>query len=70
VTITARNAVRADEAIEALRGADVGKTQLPDPRAGEIWMAGPIAATSTTRAVLSGGGEHETNRRRFSRRSV
>jgi hypothetical protein len=35
------------EARDAVAKLNVGKTVLPHPRTGEIWMAGPFAATPT-----------------------
>ena len=37
-----------DDVIDAIRGARIGKTLLPDPRTGELWMAGPFSARPTT----------------------
>jgi hypothetical protein len=47
--------VTRDEAIDAIRGANIGKTMLPDPRSGEIWMAGPFSARLTSYQVTAGG---------------
>ena len=42
--VAAHFGVTHDEAIEAIRGAGIGKALLPDPDTGEIWMAGPFSA--------------------------
>jgi hypothetical protein len=52
--IAERFAITHDEAIEAIRGVNIGKTLLPDPRTGEIWMAGPFSAPRTTYEVRAG----------------
>ena len=50
-------AVRFDtsqaEALRALREADLGKTLLPNPHTGEVWMAGPFSALPTPYEVSS-----------------
>jgi hypothetical protein len=37
---------------EALAALKIGKTILPDPRTGEIWMAGPFAAAPSPYRVI------------------
>jgi hypothetical protein len=51
--VAAHFGVTRDEAIEAIRGADIGKTLLPDPRTGEIWMAGPFSTRPTAYQVTA-----------------
>jgi hypothetical protein len=36
----------------ALAGLKIGKTVLPDPRTGEVWMAGPFSAAPTPYRVI------------------
>jgi hypothetical protein len=43
------------EALRALRELNVGKTVLPNPRTGEIWMAGPFSAVPTPYEVSADG---------------
>lgn len=43
----------ANEARARVAGLGVGKTVLPDPATGEIWMAGPFAAVATSYRVTS-----------------
>jgi hypothetical protein len=52
--VAAHFGVTRDDAIEAIRGADIGKILLPDPRTGEIWMAGPFSARPTAYQVTAG----------------
>jgi hypothetical protein len=40
------------EALRALRDLKIGKTVLPHPQTGEIWMAGPFAASPTDYKVV------------------
>lgn len=42
-----------DEARALLAGLRIGKTLMPDPESGEIWMAGPFAAGTTSYRVTS-----------------
>jgi hypothetical protein len=44
-----------DDALRALRELNVGKTVLPNPRTGEIWMAGPFSAVPTPYEVFADG---------------
>jgi hypothetical protein len=44
-----------DEALRALREMKFGKTVLPNPRTGEIWMAGPFSAVPTPYEVSADG---------------
>jgi hypothetical protein len=44
-----------DEALRALRELKVGKTVLPNPHTGEIWMAGPFSAAPTPYEVSADG---------------
>lgn len=46
--------VDRDTIIESIRNANLGKTLVPDPHTGEIWMAGPFAARPTTHRVTAG----------------
>ena len=50
--IAARFGVSASHARAALRGLRIGKTILPNPETGEIWMAGPFAAAPTAYKVV------------------
>ena len=43
-----------DEALRALGEMKVGKTVLPNPHTGEIWMAGPFAAAKTDYQAVAG----------------
>jgi len=43
------------EALHAIRALNVGKTVLPHPTTGEIWMAGPFASAPTPYAVFGRG---------------
>jgi hypothetical protein len=52
--IAARFGLTRDGAIAAIRGANIGKTILPDPNTSEIWMAGPFAAQPTPYLVVAG----------------
>jgi hypothetical protein len=40
------------EARESLAKLNIGKTILPDPKTGEIWMAGPFSAVETPYRVV------------------
>ena len=40
--------------LESIQTAKLGKTLLPDPETGEIWMAGPFAGRPTDHRVTSG----------------
>jgi hypothetical protein len=40
------------DALRALREVKIGKTILPHPKTGEIWMAGPFAALPTQYVVV------------------
>jgi hypothetical protein len=44
-----------EDALHALREMDVGKTLLPNPHTGEIWMAGPFSAAPTPYEVSAEG---------------
>jgi len=46
--------VTRDDVVDTLRTARIGKTLLPDPHTGEIWMAGPFSARPTTYEVRRG----------------
>jgi hypothetical protein len=37
--------VSAEDALRAIREVKIGKTILPHPKTGEIWMAGPFASS-------------------------
>ncbi|HEV8216180.1 MAG TPA: organomercurial lyase [Gemmatimonadaceae bacterium] len=47
-------AVGRTDALRALSELKIGKTVLPHPRTGEIWMAGPFSAAETQYAVRAG----------------
>jgi hypothetical protein len=42
-------------ALRAVREANLGKTLMPNPRTGEIWMAGPFSAVPTPYDVSADG---------------
>jgi hypothetical protein len=44
-----------EQALHALGKLNVGKTVLPNPRTGEIWMAGPFSAVPTPYEVSADG---------------
>jgi hypothetical protein len=44
--------ISADDARQAIGSMKVGKTVLPHPTTGEIWMAGPFAARPSTYRVF------------------
>jgi hypothetical protein len=44
-----------DQALRAVSMMNVGKTVLPNPRTGEIWMAGPFSAVPTPYEVSADG---------------
>jgi hypothetical protein len=46
--------VDRSDALRALRERKIGKTILPDPRTGELWMMGPFAAGETQYSVRAG----------------
>lgn len=48
--------VSAEVARRELASLNIGKTILPDPGSGEIWMAGPFSAMETDYRVESGNG--------------
>lgn len=52
--IAAQFGVSRDDVLDTLRTARMGKTLLPDPRTGELWMAGPFAAQPTSYEITSG----------------
>jgi len=52
--IAAHFSVSRADALLALREMKIGKTVLPHPTTGEIWMAGPFAATPTQYVVRAG----------------
>jgi hypothetical protein len=52
--VAAHFGVTRDEALEAIQGVKIGKTLLPDPRTGDIWMAGPFSARLTPYEVTGG----------------
>ena len=52
--IARRFSIAEADGRDAVRSAGLGKTLLPDPRTGEIWMAGPFSARPTTYRVRSG----------------
>ena len=56
-SIGAHFGVSQDEARQALATLKIGKTILVHPATGEIWMAGPFAATETPYRVV---GERRT----------
>jgi hypothetical protein len=45
--IASQFGVDADEARASIAAMKIGKTVLPQPKTGEIWMAGPFAAKPT-----------------------
>jgi hypothetical protein len=49
--IAQRFRVEQHEALRALRDVNIGKTILPHPQSGEIWMAGPFSASETVYQV-------------------
>ena len=49
-----RFSATAADARDAIRAAGLRKTLLPDPRTGEIWMAGPFSAVPTSYRVRAG----------------
>jgi hypothetical protein len=53
--IAAHFDVTPAEALHALREMKVGKTILPNPHTGEIWMAGPFSAVPTPYEVSADG---------------
>jgi hypothetical protein len=53
-SIAAHFDVAPADAREALANLKIGKTILVDPSSGEIWMAGPFAATETPYRVVGG----------------
>src|SRR5215212_1945654 len=46
--------ISAAAARDAMRRLGIGKTLIPDPKTGEIWMAGPFSAHPSTYWVSSG----------------
>jgi alkylmercury lyase-like protein len=46
--------VSQSDALQALREMKIGKTILPDPRTGELWMMGPFAAVETQYSIRAG----------------
>src|SRR5688572_940913 len=59
--IARRFSISEAEGRDALRSAGLGKTLLPDPRTGEIWMAGPFSARPTTYRVRAGSRQWWAN---------
>ncbi len=55
VEIAAHFSVSKPDALRALREMKVGKTVLPNPETGEIWMAGPFAAAATPYVLRAAG---------------
>jgi hypothetical protein len=53
--IAAHFDITSDEALRAVRDMNVGKTVLPNPHTGEIWMAGPFSAVPTPYEVSADG---------------
>ena len=53
--IAAHFGVEPAAALRAIRALNVGKTVLPHPTTGEIWMAGPFASAPTPYTVLGRG---------------
>jgi len=47
-------AVSEPDALRALREMKIGKTVLPHPTTGEIWMAGPFSAAETQYGIRAG----------------
>jgi hypothetical protein len=43
-----------DDALRAIRDVKIGKTILPHPTTGEIWMAGPFASKPSNYEVIAG----------------
>lgn len=43
--------VSAEDAVRAIREVKIGKTILPHPETGEIWMAGPFASARSAYTV-------------------
>jgi len=52
--IASHFAVGEEDALRALREMKIGKTVLPHPQTGEIWMAGPFSAAATQYVVRAG----------------
>ena len=44
--------VTPNDALQTLRALKIGKTILPHPQTGEIWMAGPFASSPTDYKVI------------------
>jgi hypothetical protein len=44
--------ISESDARQAIAAMKIGKTVLPDPKTGEIWMAGPFSAEPTTYRVI------------------
>jgi hypothetical protein len=53
--IAAHFGTTPDQALLALSKMNLGKTMLPNPRTGEIWMAGPFSAVPTPYEVSADG---------------
>jgi hypothetical protein len=50
--LAAQFGVAPDDTLRTLREMNIGKAILPDPKTGEIWMAGPFAASPTEYKVV------------------
>jgi len=46
--------VSPSDALQALREMKIGKTILPDPHTGELWMVGPFSAAETQYSIRAG----------------
>ena len=56
-----RFGVAPDDARRAIKSLNIGKTVLPHPATGEIWMAGPFAAQPTSYRVIGRGASWWAN---------
>lgn len=59
--IGAQFGVDSGEARASLAAMKIGKTVLPHPKSGEVWMAGPFAASPTNYEVMREGKRWWTN---------
>ncbi|HEY6219431.1 MAG TPA: organomercurial lyase [Gemmatimonadaceae bacterium] len=50
-----------DGAAGSIRSLNIGKTVLPHPKTGEIWMAGPFSADPTAYRVICDGVNYYAN---------
>lgn len=54
-------AISQTDARRSIADMKIGKTVLPDPQTGEIWMAGPFSAEPTTYRVIGSRAQWSAN---------